>query len=227
MTFIGSIVCWVLAAIIGVAVQEGPAPRFDVLVRADFFAGFGGDQARLERGMQACELTLAANPKHPEALVWHGSGLAFRAGLAFRKGDAESGMDLWARGLKEMDDAVALAPDNIGVLIPRGALLITATRSMEAAMAKPLLEKGVGDYERALALQSASFHTLGDHPKGELLFGLAEGYSRLGEPAKARSYFERLTRDAPGSGQVPRAREWLETGTLPKIGGAGCVGCHK
>jgi hypothetical protein len=40
-------------------------------------------------------------------------------------------------------------------------------------------------------------------------------------------YFERLTNDAPGSGQAPRAKEWLATGTLPKGTALGCVGCHK
>lgn len=228
MTFIQSLITWVLTGLIAVAVQAGAPPaRFDMLVRADFFAGFGGDQARLARGMEACERTLAENPKHAEALVWHGAGLAFQAGAAFRNHDTQTGMDLWSRGLKEMDDAVALAPESVGVRIPRGALLLTATRTMPPAMAQPLLERGVGDYEKTLEIQSSFFQTLGDHPKGELLFGLAEGYSRLGQLDKARLYFERLTRDAPDSGQTARARQWLDTGTLPTLAGAGCVGCHK
>jgi TolA-binding protein len=94
-------------------------------------------------------------------------------------------------------------------------------------LGRPLLEKGVGDYEHVLALQSAYFNTLGDHPKGELLFGLAEGYSRLGNSEKARGYFDRLIADAPTSGQVPKAQTWLATGALPKSAGLGCVGCHK
>lgn len=224
---IGSAITWVLAILVGVALQAQAPARFDTLVRTDFFAGFGGDMARLDRAMDACERTLAENPKHAEALVWHGAGLAFRAGMAFQKGDAQTGMDLWSRGMKEMDDAVAIAPDHVGVRVPRGAMLLTATRNMQEPMAKPLIEKAVGDYEKTLEIQAAYFDTLGDHPKGELLFGLAEGYSRLGQLDKARMYFERLTKDAPNSGQTPKAREWLETGTLPKSPGLGCVGCHK
>lgn len=224
---IGSIVTWVLTFLIGVALQAQAPARFDTVVRTDFFAGFGGDLARLERAMDACERTLAENPKHAEALVWHGAGLAFRGGVAFQQGDSQTGMELWARGLKEMDDAVAIAPDNVGVRIPRGAMLLTATRNLQPAMAKPLIEKAVGDYEKTLELQSSYFQTLGDHPKGELLFGLAEGYSRLGQLDKARTYFERLTNDAPNSGQAPKAKEWLATGTLPPNSGLGCVGCHK
>jgi tetratricopeptide (TPR) repeat protein len=98
---------------------------------------------------------------------------------------------------------------------------------MAPAMAKPLLEKAVGDYEHALAVQEPTFAGLGDHAKGELLFGLAEGYGRLGDAAKARQYFDRLIADASGSGHAPQAREFVATGTLPKVTGAGCVGCHQ
>jgi tetratricopeptide (TPR) repeat protein len=208
-------------------VQRSTGERFDVLVRADFFAGFTGDSVRLQKAMEACERALAENPRNAEALVWHGSGLAFRAGMAFQKGDLQTGGDLWGRGMKEMDTAVELAPEHVGVLIPRGAMLLQATRNMPPEMARPLLEKAVGDYEKVLTLQSAYFDTLGDHPKGELLFGLAEGSSRLGNADKARTYFERLINDAPSSGQAPKAKEFLSTGVLPKGQGLGCVGCHK
>jgi tetratricopeptide (TPR) repeat protein len=221
------IIGWMLSMAVGLGAQAPAPARFDMLVRSDFFAGFGGDAARLTRGMEVCERTLADNPRHAEALVWHGAGLAFQGGMAFQKGDAQTGADLWGRGLAEMDRAVALEPDSVGVRVPRGALLLQATRYMDPGGARPLVEKAVGDYERTLAIQSAYFDTMGDHPKGELLFGLAEGYTRLGDMDKARTYFERLVKDAPASGQAPKARDWLATGTLPRSQGLGCVGCHK
>src|SRR5689334_739983 len=183
-----------------------PAGRFDMVVRTDFFAGFAGDQARLQKGMETCEKILATNPRHAEALVWHGSGLLFQGGMAFGAGDPQRGGELFGRGLEEMNRAVALEPDNVGVLIPQAAVLFVATRNMPADAARPLLEQAVGNYEKVLAIQAPYFATLGDHPKGELLFGLAEGYSRLGKPELARRYFERLIQDAPGSGQARRAR---------------------
>jgi tetratricopeptide (TPR) repeat protein len=226
MKLIAWIVSWIVSLLFAAAYAQ-PPERFDRIVRTDFFAGFAGDAARLDRAMEICEQTLADTPQHAEALVWHGSGLAFRARTAFQKGDVQTGMELWNRGLAEMDRAVTLEPQNVGVLIPRGAMLLVATRSMQPEMAKPLIEKALGDYERTLAIQADYFTTLGDHPKGELLFGLAEGYSRLGAIDKARAYFERLVKDAPGSGQTAKAREWLSTGELPKVTGLGCVGCHK
>jgi hypothetical protein len=136
-------------------------------------------------------------------------------------------MQLFQSGLGEMNQAVALQPDNVAVLIPRGAVLITATRTMEPATARPLLEQAVGDYEKVLSIQASYFDTLGDHPRGELLFGLAEGSARLGRVDQARHYFERLVKDAPSSGQSERAREWLKTGTPLNVSGMGCIGCHK
>jgi tetratricopeptide (TPR) repeat protein len=228
MTLIVTFIASLFLAVPQTAVRPtGAGERFDLVVRSDFFAGFAGDQARLASGMEKCERVLASNPNHAEALVWHGSGLAFSAGMAFQKGDMKTGGELWQRGIEEMEKAVALEPDSVGVRIPRGALLLQATRSMPPEMGRPLLEKGVADYEHVLALQSAYFSTLGDHPKGELLFGLAEGYSRLGNGEKARGYFERLITDAPASGQAPKARTWLSTGSVPKSEGLGCVGCHK
>jgi hypothetical protein len=230
MTLIFTFIVSFLLAAVQSAPQDAPRPgteRFDMLVRADFFAGFAGSEARLAKGMAACERVLADHPNHAEALVWHGSGLTFSAGQAFQKGDMKTGGELWQRGMTEMDRAVALAPDNVSVLIPRGAFLLQASQNMPPQMGRPLVEKGVADYERVLAIQAPIFAMLGDHPKGELLFGLAEGYSRLGNGEKTRTYFDRLIKDAPASGQAPKAQAWLSTGTLPKSEGLSCVGCHR
>ena len=207
-----TVINWLIGLLIGVVLSgvqaaplaHAPAERFDYLVRADFFAGVAGNEARLKKAIDLCEQTLADNPKHAEAMVWHGAATLVLAGQAFQKGDMATGGPLFERGLKEMNDAVALAPDNPGVLIPRAAVLFEATRNMPPDMARPLLESAVQNYERVLEIQSPSFATLGDHAKGELLFGLAEGSARLGQADKARAYFDRLISDAPTSGQTPK-----------------------
>ena len=204
-----------------------PAERFDYIVRADVFAGMAGDDARLQHAKSVCEEALAANPKHAEALVWHGAILFFEAGRAFGKRDFAAGSQLFQQSLQEMQNAVALAPDNPGVLIPRAAVLIEGTRQMQPDAAKPLLESAVANYEHVLEIQATVWPTLGDHAKGELLFGLADACARLGRQEKAREYFSRLIADAPTSGQAPRAKAFLDTGTVPKASGIGCVGCHK
>jgi len=230
MTMMTVVFTWLMSAAMALPAAQEPAakpPRFDYLVRADFFAGAAGDEARLQQVVDVCERALAENPRHAEALVWHGATLIVRAGRAFQTGDRAAAMPLFDRGVKEMTEAVGISPDNPGVLIPRGAVLFEATRSMPAEAARPLVQSAVANYERALELQAPIFAALGDHAKGELLFGLADGWARLGDSAKARQYFERLIADAPASGEAPRAREWLATGVVPKSTGAGCVGCHK
>src|SRR5687767_12556628 len=90
-----------MASAVGWGYVQAQAPgekRFDELVRADFFAGVAGDAAAFERAMRLIDSTLAQNPRHPEALVWHGSGLLARATRSFQKGDATAGVGLWTRG---------------------------------------------------------------------------------------------------------------------------------
>lgn len=199
--------------------------RFDLKVRTFFFAGFTGDTASLEKGMKMCEDALAENPKNAEALVWHGSGLYFESGQAFRAGDMQKGMPLFQRSMKEMDDAVALSPDGLGVRIPRGAVLLTGSRQMSPDMARPLVEKAVGDFEQAYAIQGPDLSGLGTHPRGELMIGLADGYSRLGNSEKAQEWFERIQKELPGTPYAKSAATWLTTKTLTAQQ-SGCLGCH-
>src|SRR5687767_14370072 len=84
-----------------------PSARFDMEVRADFFAGFQGDDKRFARAMARCEEVLAQQPDHAEAIVWRGSGFLAMGGMAFGKGEFQKGGELWGKGLAEMTRAVA------------------------------------------------------------------------------------------------------------------------
>lgn len=212
----------------GAGLSQGPTMRFDYLVRADFFAGLAGDRARFERAMKLCEETLAQNPRHAEALVWHGAGLVFLAGQAFRRSDNESGRALWERGLKEMDEAVALARGHVGVLIPRGATLSRLAGALPFRdQARALLQKAVGDYEKVLAIQTPYWERLSVHARGELLSGLAEGWHRLGEREKARGYLRRIMTELPGSPYEAKARKWFDAdSSSTRVPALSCTGCH-
>ena len=199
--------------------------RFDMTVRADFFSGFAGDREAFNRAMKVCDETLAKNPKHAEALVWHGSGLLFTSGDAFRAGKVSEGMETWQRGLNEMDTAVALQPDNIGVLIPRAATLLETSKFIrQKEVADKLLQKAVDDYEKVLRLQAPIYNKIGTHARGELLMGIALGWNRLGNQQKAFAYLERITNDLSGSNYAQQAQSWLENKALPAT--RTCTGCH-
>lgn len=108
-------------------------------------------------------------------------------------------------------------------------MLLASTRSMPAAMGAPLLRSALANYEHVLELQQEVWPSLGDHAKGELLFGLAEGYARVGDMDRTRRYFTQLVADAPQSGQITRARAFLSTGQPPVLpqNGMTCIGCHQ
>jgi tetratricopeptide (TPR) repeat protein len=199
--------------------------RFDLKVRNYFFAAFSGDMESFAKGMKICEDILATNPKDAEALVWHGAGLFFQSRTSFQAGDQQKGMELWTRGIKEMDAAAELAPDDLGVRIPRGAVLLTASHNVPEQMAKPLIEKGLGDYEKAYEIQGPDLTGLGTHPRGELMIGLADGYSRAGNQEKAHAWFERIQKEMKGTPYAKSAAAWLETKSLTTAQ-AGCLGCH-
>jgi hypothetical protein len=212
----------VLAAAIVLVAQQ----RFDVKVRNYFFAGFQGNDAALDKGMKICEDTLTSNPKDAEAMVWHGSGLYFRSGQAFQKGDPQTGMELWTRGNDEMDKAVSLAPENVSVRIPRGSVLLTSSHYIpDPAMARDVTQKGVADFEKTYELQKTYFDKLGTHPRGELMLALADGHSRLGENERAQYWFQRVRTELKGTLYADSANLWTKDKPLqPRQ--AGCLGCH-
>ena len=196
-----------------------------MLVREDFFAGvLHGDTAALNRAMATCEKTLARNPDHPQAHAWHGAGIIAQAGQAFQKGDRDAGMKLWNQGMAEMDHAVELAPDSVGTRIPRGAVLLATAPYVPEPYRNQLLDKALGDYQHAMELQADHFDQLPLHARSMLLYGLADGWARRGDPAKAKSYYTRLAAMAPGSKYGKRARAYLDGDTTPKP--MACGGCH-
>jgi hypothetical protein len=138
-------------------------------------------------------------------------------------------MKLWQSSLEEMAQAVELAPDNIYVRARRGVVLISASRSMPAAMAAPLTELAVEDFEKVLEIREKE-QTLSQrsvHQRGELLTGLADGWNRLGNADKARGYFERITRDLKETIYEQRAKAWLEDKAEAKAAEYfTCSGCH-
>src|SRR5262249_16760498 len=110
--------------------QPPATERFDYVVRDDFFAGLRGDDERLARAMKICEDLLAENPRHAEALVWHGAAILIQARQAAQRGDMDGALTLSNRGVGEMEAAVAIAPADPGVLVPRGAVLSAAARNV-------------------------------------------------------------------------------------------------
>ncbi|MBL8212952.1 MAG: hypothetical protein JNK87_19710 [Bryobacterales bacterium] len=209
----------------GTALVEA-AERFDHKVRNDFFAGFAGDREALLRGMKAAGEAIEADPNHAEALVWHGSGLYFQAGMAFQQGDSAKGMQLYGQAMAQMDKAVQLAPDSIGVRIPRGAGLLagTAFQPMDDRV-RSEVKRAVDDYQHTFDMQKDRLDKLSEHSLGQLLLGLGDAYSRLGDKENAKVYFAMLEAKLPGTEYDKRAKAWKANGKLTTAEQR-CFGCH-
>jgi len=218
-----------VAGCLGFAVVAEDEPkarkRFDTVVREDLFAGFGGDADALTRGVKNCEDALAKDPKNAEALVWRGAARVFTAGQKFGAGKPAEAFPIWTAGLKDMDDAVKLEPKNIGVRIPRAAVLLPAARNSPPAMGKPLLKTALEDFELIAKMQNRDKQTLSTHQRGELAMGLADVYRLLGEQAKSKEQLEAVVKDLPDSKYAKRAKEWLEAKPEAKLA-HNCIGCH-
>lgn len=202
------------------------AAGFDDQVRGEFFSGFFGNRVALESAMKSAEDEIASNAADKaEALAWHGGGLMVLSGDKFREGDPATAGELWARGVEEMNQAGDLAPKNPAVLIPRAAIWMGVSRQAPPDRARPLLVKAVADYEAVYRIQEPYFDKLSPHMKSQLLFGLADGYNRIGNQEKARFYFEKLALLGGGTDHVDQAKAYL-AGEKYTVNGPGCNGCH-
>lgn len=202
--------------------------NLDAIVRSDFFAGMMGNRTRLDRAMKYCEDLLAKNPKHAEALVWHGGGLLVRAVHAYTKGDDDAGDKLWKTGIEEMNTAAALAPDNMKVKIGRSATLIGYAQSgwdPSDSQSRVLLESALLDYETVYRWQKPNFSSVPIHSRGELLFGLASGWSILRNDRKAREYLMLILKECKDTAYETEARRWLAR-KWPLVIQHDCIGCH-
>ena len=195
-------------------------------VRVVYFRGLGGDAPALKEAAAICDAALARDPNDPVALVWKGAVDVAVSSHAYQTGDQVRGRAAWDLGMQEMDRATSSAPDRLEVRVPRGAVLFGVVPYLpDPALAKTLLKTAISDYELAFAREQAKFEEMPVHGRSELLFALADGYSRLGDAAAARVWYERLVQHAPQTELASYGRRYLagerELGQRPS-----CTGCH-
>ena len=126
--------------------------------------------------------------------------------------------------MADVDRALAFEPRNIGVLIPRAAVLLVAARNQrDPARARDLATRAATGFETALALRQGAFAGLAQHNRGEYLSGLAESWALAGNQGKAEDYLERILVELPGSPYAERATaklaDWSDRKPLNCQGG--------
>lgn len=207
------------------AKAEDKKERFDYEVREDIFAGFNGDNEALERGIKKCNDALMKKADHAEALVWRGAANVYKAGQLMSQQKVEEGMKIWQSGLEDMDKAVKLEPDNVGVRIPRASVLMQAGRSAPEFIGKPLLKKALEDFQEMEKKQKDSLKEIGTHPLGELRMGLADANRALGNLDESKKQLEEIRKALPDTKYAKRAEEWLAAKADAKLR-HNCIGCH-
>jgi len=215
----------VVMTVVGVAVTSHAQDRFDYQVRDDMFRAFGGNEAAFKSAMATIEEKLKEQPDHGEALVWRGAGRTWMAGRVLESGDTAGARAMAAAGMADMDRALALEPNNIGVLIPRAAVLLAMARNQrDAARKQELAGQAAASFETALALRQPAFDRLGQHNRGEYLSGLAESWALTGNQVAAERYLRRILVELPNSRYAERAAaklaNWEDRGPL------NCQSCH-
>jgi tetratricopeptide (TPR) repeat protein len=210
---------------IGVATASLAQERFDYAVRDDMFRAFGGNEAAYKSAMLTIEEKLKAEPDHAVALVWRGAGLYFKAGQAFGAGDVAAAETLAKAAMADMDRASELEPTNIGVLIPRSAVLLVAARNQrDLDRTRDLATRAAAGFETAMAIRQGAFPQLSQHNRGEYLSGLAESWALAGHRDKAEGYLRRILAELPNSPYAERAAaklvDWNDRRSL------NCQTCH-
>ena len=201
--------------------------RFDFKVREDMFAGIDGDKAAFDRAMALIETTLAATPDHAEALTWRGGARLFQSGTAFRQGAMADGMRLSEEGMADLERALALKPESIGVRAARAPALMPYARGIRPfnrGEADRLTRLAIVDFEFVMTAKAADWSTLAEHDRGELLGALADGWLQLGDAPKANAYLDRMRAELAGSPYAENAtlRRADPTAKAPLT----CLGCH-
>lgn len=205
--------------------QKDP-PYFAQVVREDIFAGFSGNDEALKRGIAKCDEALKQNPKHAEAMVWKGAAGVYLAGKSILANQTTEGMALLNKSLKEMDEAVKLEPRNLGVRLPRGAILLSAGRNAPSILGKPLIEKALVDFQTIYEQQKDHLNSLGTHPQGELRMGLADMYRALGQFDQSNTQLHGIVKDMPNTQYATEAKVWLAAKKEARLEHT-CFGCHR
>ena len=164
-------------------------PPFDKVLMMDFEKGMAGDKTLFDSAMGRTEAILAQNPNDARALAWHGSGTLYRLGMHERnKSKAESEATM-KKGIKEMDDAVSAAPEDVLVLVVRAATLTSVAKHTPSSdESARLLTAGIGDFEKIARLTE---NKTDGESKGLRIYALKtliQYYEKKGDAEKANAY---------------------------------------
>ncbi len=184
---------------------------FDRRVIADYAKAAAGDSQALERMLGICAEAIEVDTQNAEAVAWRGAARMLEAGEASSSGDMMAAMTAVNGALADLARASKLEPENPGVrLIAAQSLLALSQNHPIPQMAKNYAKQGIGHAEAGLASLHDNWGAQPVEMKGRLMFDVAAAYERLGEPGKARDWYNRVIGAVPGSAYAEQAHAELE-----------------
>ncbi len=158
--------------------------------RAYFHKGAEGDADAVEEAESFLELLLEIQPDNAEARSLYGSILTMRARDAWFPLFKANYVN---RGLKEMDRAVELSPDDINIRMIRG------NTSMALPSMFNRIDTAIEDFGYLKQRKESDPNYMGEELYLQVLFDLGKAYARKGETDSAREYLSRVKEAAPKS----------------------------
>ena len=229
------IVVAVLTAIPASVVAQAPEPpitdtRLTVhtLVREDIFAGFlQNDLKRLERAERNLERLLEGRPaERGSVLAWQGSTALTRAALASEAKQQTEFRRQFQRATDLFEEAMRLAPDNVGVFAITGGSQVSLADRLPAEERARGWEMAYSAYQRLWKLQGAIIEKLPLHHKGEVLSGLAQSAQRTGRNDEANAEVDRILKLLPQTPYATRAQQWKDDPSSRTQVKVTCQTCH-
>ncbi len=184
------------------ALKKDPANK-EILLKLGVLyhnTGLKGDKEAVHKGEEVLKRLIKIDPNNAEAHCWLGSILTLKgrdATFPIKK------IIHVKEGLKEMDRAVSLSPENINLRIVRGKKALGLPDIFNR------IDIAIEDFEFVLSLKERKKIKLPDTLIRELLMDLGEAYKKKGDISEAKERWERVIELYPDSDEANRARKLI------------------
>lgn len=163
--------------------------------------GVEGDKKAVKRAKKLFQKLLELDPQNAEALAWYGSVLTLRGrDVLF----PVSKLGYVSNGIKKMDKAVELAPDNINVRMVR------THNSLNLPGIFHRTKIAITDFEHLLTLKEKRRQEFSKDLLAKIFFGLGNAYKKKEDTNKARENWQKAVEVLPDSMEAKMARKLLE-----------------
>lgn len=164
-------------------------------ILADLQAGIASDPAALQRAIASLRELLAQQPRNARALAWSGIASATEASRRLETGKDWNAIADWERGVDQLHQAVALAPDDVVARLGRGKLLSeTAVHDPDPTRSADAARLAAEDLEAALTKSKE------DEPLAVMAWDrarvhawLASSYKKLAKPELEKLHREKAS----------------------------------